>query len=245
MSNEDSRVRQLIRHFVGILHPLLVVQRVASVYYFTSDLPRELSGGVPQIPRPRIQGLSDLIFGLALSIGAIQLVGSLPQNNGILVDDIAAFGFSFLILISVWNRYTTTTSVMPVETPILVRLNMLLLFLVTLEPFLFNILTNQSLSASTLAPEVSSYYALDIAGMNAILAYFTHILTLEEKNLIPSDMRRRYRIMRNLLLLGAAIFLVSDLPIFWSIIIGIQLRVIIWILALPILWGWRLFGSRV
>jgi uncharacterized membrane protein len=204
-----------------------------------------LSGAVPQIPRPRIQGLSDLIFGLALSIGAFELVGSLPKDNGILVDDIAAFGFSFLILISVWNRYTTTTSVMPVETPVLVRLNMLLLFLVTLEPFLFNVLVNQSLGSSSLAPEVSSYFALDIAGMNAILAYFTHLLTLEEKNLIPNDLRRRYRITRNFLLLGAAIFLISDLPIFWSIVIGIQLRIILWIASLPILWGWRIFGSRV
>jgi len=203
-----------------------------------------LSGAVPQVPRPRIQGLSDLIFGLALSIGAIQLIGSLPQNNGALVNDIAAFGFSFIILISVWNRYTTTTSVMPVETPVLVRINMVLLFLVTLEPFLFNLLINQHLS-SDFASEVSSYYALDIAGMNVILAYFTHVLTLEEKNLIPKDLRSRYRTTRNLLLLGAGIFLVSDFPIFWDIIIGVPLRIILWILTIPIFWGWRLFGTRV
>jgi len=33
-----------------------------------------LADSSPQIPRPRIEGLSDLIFGLALSIGAFQLV---------------------------------------------------------------------------------------------------------------------------------------------------------------------------
>jgi uncharacterized membrane protein len=210
-----------------------------------SDLSHELSGAVSQIPRPRIQGLSDLIFGLALSIGAIQLVGSLPQTHLALVVDISAFGFSFLILINVWNRYTTTMSVMPVETPVLVRLNMLLLFLVTLEPFLFNLLINQGLS-SALGSEVSEYYALDIAGMNLILAYFTHALTLEEKNLIPSHLRQRYRVTRNLLLLGAAIFLISDLPIFWQMVDGIPTppRIILWILTLPVLWGWRLFGYR-
>jgi len=210
-----------------------------------SDLSHELSGSVPQIPRPRIQGLSDLIFGLALSIGAIQLVGSLPQTHYALVTDIFAFGFSFLILINVWNRYTTTMSVMPIETPVLVRLNLFLLFLVTLEPFLFNLLINQSLN-SALGSEVSSYYALDIAGMNVILAYFTHALTLEEKNLIPSHLRHRYRVTRNLLLLGAAIFLISDFPIFWQMVDGIPTppRIILWILTLPILWGWRLFGYR-
>jgi len=204
-----------------------------------------LSGAVPQIPRPRIQGLSDLIFGLALSIGAIQLVGSLPQTHNALVADISAFAFSFLILISVWNRYTTTMSVMPVETPALVRLNLFLLFLVALEPFLFNLLINP-LSSPALGPEVSSYYALDVAGMNLILAYFTHVLTLEEKNLIPSDLRRRYRITRNLLLLGATVFLVSDIPIFWDIpFAGINLRVVLWIVTLPIIWGWRLVNSVI
>ena len=203
-----------------------------------------MSGAIPQIPRPRIQGLSDLIFGLALSIGAIQLVGSLPQTHGALVADISAFAFSFLILISVWNRYTTTMSVMPVETPTLVRLNLFLLFLVTLEPFLFNLLINQGMS-SPIGNEVSEYYALDIAAMNVISAYFTHVLTLEEKNLIPSDLRRQYRITRNLLLMGAAIFLVSLLPIFWNAVYGLPLRVILWILTLPIIWGWRLLSSVI
>lgn len=94
----------------------------------------------PQVPRPRIQGLSDLIFGLALSIGAIQLVGNLPADPATLSLHLAEFGFSFLILISVWNRYTSTTSVIPVETPWMVRLNMVLLFLVAIEPFLFDVL---------------------------------------------------------------------------------------------------------
>jgi uncharacterized membrane protein len=94
----------------------------------------------PQIPRPRIQGLSDLIFGLALSIGAVQFIGNLPQDPSTLWHDLLYFGFSFLILISVWNRYTSTTSVMPIETPVLVRLNMLLLFTVAIEPFLLDVL---------------------------------------------------------------------------------------------------------
>jgi uncharacterized membrane protein len=171
-------------------------------------------------------------------------VGSLPQTHSALVVDILAFGFSFLILITVWNRYTTTMSVMPVETPALLRLNMLLLFLVTLEPFLFNLMVSEGLG-SAIGAEVSSYYALDLASMNIIQAYFTHVLTLEEKNLIPSDLRRQYRIARNFLLLGVAIFLISDLPIFWTFINGVPIRIAMWILTLPAIWGWRLFRSRV
>jgi uncharacterized membrane protein len=205
-----------------------------------------LSEATPQTPRPRIQGLSDLVFGLALSIGAIQLVGSLPRDNNALLADILAFAFSFLIIINVWNRYTTTMSVMPVETATLVRLNMLLLFLVVVEPFLFNlmVLLPQGL-ANVLSPEISQYYALDIAGMNLILAYFTHILTLEEKNLIPKGMIHRFRVVRNVTLLVSGIFLVSLVPTFWDVFLGsLPLRIVLWISTFPLIWVSRWFGYR-
>ena len=202
------------------------------------------SGTTPQVPRPRIQGLSDLIFGLALSIGAIQLVGNLPQTHNGLVTDLSGFAFSFLILISVWNRYSTTMSVMPVETTQLVRLNMLLLFLVAVEPFLFNVLVIRGLG-SAIGAEVSEYYSLDIGGMNLVQAYFVHVLASEEKNLIPRDLIRRYKAIRNLLLLTTAIFVASDIPVFWSITLsGLPLRVLLWVLTIPVIWTSRLFGKR-
>ncbi len=59
------------------------------------------------------------------------------------------------------------------------RPNVLLLFLVTIEPCMFNILTRTNLS-SQLGEDVSTYYALDIAGMNLVMAYFTHLSTNRE-----------------------------------------------------------------
>jgi len=53
-----------------------------------------------QRPRPRIESLSDLVFGLALSIGAIALVSSPPVTNAGLYRDIATFTFNFVVLIS-------------------------------------------------------------------------------------------------------------------------------------------------
>jgi uncharacterized membrane protein len=194
-----------------------------------------LSAPSPQVPRPRIQGLSDLIFGLALSIGAIQFIGNPPPDAGRLAGDLAEFAFTFLILINVWNRYTSTTSVMPVETPLMIRLNMLLLFLVAIEPFLFGVLFAPGLSTSVGAA-ASVYYALDIGGMNLVLAYFTHLLASEEKGLIPKDLIRRYRRIRNMLIVGAAIFLVSAFPTFWDVVYaGVPLRVLLWIISLPVL----------
>jgi len=202
-----------------------------------------LSATNPQVPRPRIQGLSDLIFGLALSIGAIQFIGNLPKDSGQLTLDLLWFGFGFLILINVWNRYTTTTSVMPVETPVMIRLNMLLLFLVAIEPFLFDVMFAVGLGTAT-GLAASIYYALDIGGMNFILAYFTHLLASEERNLIPRELMVRFKNTRNALILGGAIFLISGLPVFWDVIVyGTPLRVIMWLLTLPVLWVPRALGK--
>ena len=113
------------------------------------------------VPRPRIEGLSDLIFGLALSIGAIQLVGSAPQSQIQLITALSAFGFSFLILMSFWNRYTTIASAVPIETTIMVRLNTLLLFFVAIEPYLFNPLVIQVKNLTPLLIQnMSAYYGL-------------------------------------------------------------------------------------
>ena len=186
------------------------------------------------VPRPRIEGLSDLIFGLALSIGAIQLIGSSPQNNLHLVISLGAFGFSFLILIGLWNRYTTLTSVLRVESVLMVRLNMLLLFLVAVEPFLFNLLVAQSNTGASLEQYVSSYYALDIGAMNAVLAYFSHLLTKQEKKMISTDVIARFKRGRNVAIVTAFMFGLSALPFFWATAFwGIEWRFLIWILTIP------------
>jgi uncharacterized membrane protein len=195
----------------------------------------------PQVPRPRIQGLSDLIFGLALSIGAVQLVTNLPTQPGDLTTDIYTFGFSFLILINVWNRYTATTSVMPVDTQLMVRLNMALLFLVVIEPFLFQVMIVNGFSKAV-GVEASLYYGLDIGLMNLVLAYFTHLLVQEERSLIPREMIGRYKAIRDHNIFGAAIFLAADFPLYVAVDMGgVPLRVILWILVLPVLWLPRLF----
>jgi len=90
-------------------------------------------GEALQRPRPRIQSLSDLIFGLALSIGALNLISNKPADTQALFGNIATFGFSFLILIFVWFRYTEIMSVLPVETTRTRALNTVMLFLVAMS----------------------------------------------------------------------------------------------------------------
>jgi uncharacterized membrane protein len=198
-------------------------------------------------PRPRIQSLSNLIFGLALSIGALTLIGQQASDFQHILISLGYYAFSFLILINVWRIYSNTMDLLPVETAGLVDLNIVLLFLVSIEPFLFN----QILGSSTLAvaENVSVLYALDLAGLFLIMAFFTHSLVDEEKKLVPQSLLLSYKRVRNFELLASAIFLVSIIPIFWSLGITvnnsfIRLRFIMWILTLFLRGIRRLYDAR-
>jgi uncharacterized membrane protein len=189
-------------------------------------------------PRPRIEALSDLIFGLALSIGALTLIGQQPTSFKALIDALGLYGFSFLILVSVWLSYSTITSVLPAETETLTSLNIVLLFLVSIEPFLFNQLFAED---GSMFSDVSMVYAIDLAAMFMILAFFNHTLTSEEKSLVPKDHLKRYRFARNYALLIASVFLISTLPFFESAYV-FPLRVYVWIIALVLGWIRRIWG---
>jgi len=179
-----------------------------------------------QRPRPRIESLTDLVFGLALSIGAIILISKPPTNPGELFQSIAAFGFSFLILIQIWFRFTEIMSVLPVQTTWTRILNTILLFLVALEPYLFNTLPffAPEQSSTGLVDVTSSVYAVDIGGIYGILALFTHTLTMEERELLTPDLLRRYKLSRNLEIVVATIFLVSAVPQLFTL----SLRYYVW-----------------
>ena len=191
--------------------------------------------GSVQRPRPRIQSLSDLIFGLALSIGALNLIANRPNDAATLFGNIAEFGFSFLILIFVWFRYTEAMSVLPVETTSTRSLNTALLFLVAIEPYLFNQLSFGfgANSLSNLPQDLASAtYGLDLGAIWLILASFTHILSMEEKGLVAPDLFRKYRLLRNVEIIIAAIFFLSILPAFWvNVLGGTSLRYLLWALT--------------
>jgi uncharacterized membrane protein len=181
-------------------------------------------------PKSRIESLSDLIFGLALSIGALTLIGQPPSNFWELVQAILFYAFSFLILISVWYSYTRTMSQLHVETGGLIDVNILLLFLVSIEPFLFN----QMLSSS-LAESVSILYAFDLGGLFVIQAFLANAILKDQNR--PEPVLRTFRLQRITLSISAALFFVSALPFFWSwrIQVGgfpIPLRILLWIITL-------------
>jgi uncharacterized membrane protein len=183
------------------------------------------------VPRPRIETLSDLIFGLALSIGAITLLSEKPNSFAGLASSLLGFGWAFLILALVWFRYTRVMSVLPVETGRMMGANMLLLFLVSIEPYLYNLITISFAPAPGQLDSgiTTALYAADMGSLFLIIAYFTHELTIEERRLIPKELLRSYRLQRNTTIVSAALFLVSILPVFWSLFVfGLQARFILW-----------------
>jgi uncharacterized membrane protein len=183
-----------------------------------------------------------LIFGLSLSVGSIALLANPPTNSSEIDNHILAFTFTFLILITSWLIYTTYMSVLPVETRAVTFLNIALLLLVALVPYLLNIveITNSSLTpeqASMLRDYSSSFFALDLSGILAILAAFAHVLSVEEKRLVAPETVRLFRNGRNRMGILAILMATSIAPPFWSLtLLDVPLRLYIWYVPLVSYW---------
>ena len=194
-------------------------------------------------PKTRIESLTDLIFGLALSIGSVSLLSKPPSSPADVITDLVGFGFSFLILISIWIRYTNIMSVLPIETSGTMYLNVVLLFLVSIEPYLLSLLLSGSFQVSGVAVLifVSEAYALDLAGLTSIMGLLAHQLTIEERKLVKPELVGQYRRIRNVQCLAAFLFAVTALPPFWSWeILGTRARFFLWYAILVVIWMSRL-----
>jgi len=194
-----------------------------------------------------IDPLSGMIFGLALSVGAITLVGNVGSitTTQDLLSKIAVFGFSFLILISVWTRYSRIMSVLPLENRFTIFLHTALLFAVSIEPFLLNILQLGFVGIKDVA---SQLYAIDIGVMMVIMGGFTYALADEERNLVPKNLLREYKVQSLLLFGSGAVFLFSISEVFWTPGPGgTYWRFYVWIipLAISIIRRWTITISGV
>lgn len=201
--------------------------------------------GVRKI-RVRIETLSDLVFGLALSLGSIVLVQNLPQKAVVLESDVVEFAFSFLIIVGVWLGYTRIISVLPVETTGAVLLNLALLFCVALEPFLYYVLYA---APSDFGDFSSAAYALNTGAMMGMIASMMYLLYKEDKG---SALAKTYPLgLKSLKVatvtqgLSAAMFLASVSGLFWVEVPGLgHLRFLLWYAALAVFFTSRVFIRR-
>jgi len=202
-------------------------------------------------PRPKIETLVDLIFGLSLSIGAVALITvSAPSSTAEINRRLLAFIFTASFLITNWMVYTYQMSVLPVETNFVIYMNVVMLILVATVPYLlYNVeFANPSLTPqeySVIQDYASSLFAVDLAAILAILASFSHIISIEEKRLVAPGLAKSFRQSRNVQAILSVIVLISLAPVFWDLsIFGVQLRLYIWAIPIIVYWIRRSVQSR-
>jgi len=178
-----------------------------------------------------------MVFGLALSLGAFALVASPPGNATALYTDLVTFGFGFLILIVVWLAYTRLITALTLEHVAAVRLNIVLLFFVSIEPFLLNVLVRPGVSGGFFAA-VSQAYAVDVGAMVTLLGIFAWVLSTTKDPSVTDLARRALRRESRRRWFAAGIFFVSALPYFGTpMLLGESVRLWIWGAALGIVWA--------
>jgi uncharacterized membrane protein len=183
----------------------------------------------------RIESLSDLVFGLALSIGSLFLIERGAGSGWDIAVNVAYFGFGFFIIVMTWLGYSRTMAVLPVEVPFALAANLILLFLVAIEPYLFFVMVSSQ--PPGLVDASSVVYALDVGGMNLAQAALARLVIKEAegdrkymKEIHPVVLARFRRIFRLDVVVGA-VFLISALPIFWVQTPGFYLRFYLWIVS--------------
>jgi len=177
-----------------------------------------------RIPADRIEALTDAVFGLALTLTAIQLAFTPPTLVYQVLTNILDFAFSFGVLILIWFAYTEIARAIRIEVPVLLALNLILLLLVTLEPYLLNILWIGIFEGrdSTILYFSAIAYTLDLAGMFLLLGGLG-ILTSREGTARPAAGGGRARLRRQgwVRVAVAGGFLVTLLPVFWELKFGL------------------------
>ena len=134
-------------------------------------------------------------------------------------------------------------SVLPLERRRTTVANILLLFCVSIEPFLFSLFQGPVAGAETSSflNTATALFALDVGGMMLVLGLFCNEIATKDRKLVSSDLIDPFKNERNSWLLSAAIFFVSAVPIFWSLQLnGTAIRYLIWIIPLVLVWVERI-----
>jgi len=163
------------------------------------------------------ESFSDIIFGLALSIGSLVLIQNPIKTLNDFAGNLFVFGFSFVIIALTWVMFSRTVNLLSTESDSVLFLTLALFFCVALEPYLFYLLWNNSPTIVSLLGATSAAYALDVGFMFMILGTLGWIVvrqnaeggkgTLINLKLLRRDVVARY-------IVGSA-FLISSAPIFW------------------------------
>ncbi len=133
-------------------------------------------------------------------------------------------------------------SVLPVETRAVTFLNVALLLLVALVPYLLNTVevSNPLLSpveSERIRDYSSQLFAADLSGILFILALFAHVLGIEENKLVAPEVVRLFRNGRNRMMVLALLMAITIVPQFWDWrLFGVPIRLSMWYIPLVSYW---------
>ncbi len=195
-------------------------------------------------PRPRLESLSDLIYGLSLSIGAISLVITNAQSSTVsdINRNVLEFLFVFLLLITSWIIYTSDMSVLPIETRLVTFLNVVLLILVAIFPYLFDQVVS-TFNPDSVQEYASILFTADLAGTLVIMASFAHIIAREEEHLVDGEIMIRFRTARNRMSVLTVVVLLSLAAPWDWLFLGVHVRLLIWYVPIVSFWVNRMARS--
>ncbi|MDW5562075.1 MAG: TMEM175 family protein [Methanomassiliicoccus sp.] len=180
--------------------------------------------------KKNIEELSNIIFGLALTVGTLTLVKPAEDSFGELLHILSSFALSFIVLLWFWWLYIRTMRGMVMNSQVKYGLNFVLLFLVVIEPYLLTIV--DTVSGATA-------YAIDLGTVMVVFVFFWHFMR-KETPLTDEARLDKLRRGRNSMLLSAAIFYASTLVQLFPPIASSGAQGLIWLFVLVVAMVYRL-----
>jgi TMEM175 potassium channel family protein len=125
------------------------------------------------LPKGRLDAFADGVFAIVITLLVLDLV--VPQGPGNIISGLMqewpaflAYLISFAFIGSAWISHSSITSLMKQETPHSYRLNLLMLFFVTLLPFTTKLMATHLGLLPTNLTTISGLSLLDFAKINTI-----------------------------------------------------------------------------
>ena len=181
---------------------------------------------------------------MSLSIGAISLVLTNAQSSTVsdINRNVLEFLFVFLLLITSWIIYTSDMSVLPIETRLVTFLNVVLLILVAIFPYLFDQVVS-TFNPDSVQEYASILFTIDLAGTLVIMATFAHIIASEEEHLVDGEVMIRFRTARNRMSVLTVVVLLSLAAPWDWLFMGVHVRLFIWYIPIVSFWVFRMARS--
>jgi len=156
--------------------------------------------------------------------------------------NVLEFLFVFLLLITSWIIYTSDMSVLPIETRLVTFLNVVLLILVAIFPYLFDQVVS-TFNPDSVQEYASILFTADLAGTLVIMATFAHIIAREEEHLVDGEVMIRFRTARNRMSVLTVVVLLSLAAPWDWLFMGVHVRLFIWYTPIVSLWVFRMTRS--